>query len=263
MIPDRLLEHYNRKYSTELTALLPEPLPLKAPRPRNRVAAAVVTLAAQLPQGADVLELGAGDGLIAESLRAGGVSFASYTIGDISSVRLAGLRRNLADSRFRFTDASAEHPSQAVKGPFDAAILVALIEHLIDPIGAMTDLRALLKPGGFVYIDTPNIAKWTRRIKLGLGWFPATASTNEGLTTYEGAPVDLHDEGHLHYFTYRSLEIMLTQRCGYASVELYPYFESPRFLGGRVGSLLARWRPTLFSEIACLARAPGAESPRA
>jgi SAM-dependent methyltransferase len=254
VIPERLLNHYNHKYSAELTARLPKPLPIAAPRPRNRFAAAVVTLARHLPKGADVLELGAGDGLVAESLRAGGVPFASYTIGDISAPRLAGLRRNLSDPRFRFTDASAEHPSRSLTGPFDAAIMVALIEHLIDPIGAMADLRTLLKPGGFVYIDTPNIAKWTRRMKLAWGSFPSTASTNEGLTTYDGEPVDLHDEGHLHYFTPRSLSLMLTQRCGYAAVEFHPYFESPGFLGSRLGTILAYLRPSLFSEIACVAR---------
>lgn len=260
MIPIRLLEHYNRKYSSELTGPLPTPLPLTTRRPRDRVAAAVVTLAARMPDGADVLELGAGNGLIAESLRAGGVPFASYTIGDISATRLIGLRRNLTDPRFRFTDTDAEHPSQSVTEPFDVAILVALIEHLIDPIGAMADLRTVIKPGGFVYLDTPNVAKWTRRIKLACGRFPATASTNEGLTTYAGEPVDLHDEGHLHYFTHRSLSLMLTQRCGYAAVEFHPYFESPAFLGRRVGTALARLRPTLFSEIACVARTPAIQS---
>ena len=254
MIPDRLLEHYDSKYSLERTAPPPQPLPLTAPRPHNRFAAAVATLAARLPTGAHILELGAGNGLVAESLRAGGVPFASYTIGDISPARLEGLRRNLTDPRYRFTEASAEHPAQTVTGPYDAAIMVALIEHLIDPIGAMIDLRTLLGPSGFVYIDTPNIAKWTRRVKLACGRFPATASTDEGLTTYDGEPADLHDEGHLHYFTYRSLATMLTRRCGYAAVEFHPYFESPAIFGGRLGSALARMRPTLFSEIACIAR---------
>lgn len=262
MIPDPLIKHYSRKYSAELTAPLPNPLPLAARRPHNRFAAAVSTLATYLPVGADVLELGAGDGLVAESLRAGGVPFASYTIGEISPSRLAGLRRNLTDTRFRFTDASAEHPSATLTGPFDAAIMIALIEHLIDPIGAMTDVRTLLKPGGFVYLDTPNIAKWTRRIKLACGRFPATASTNEGLTTYSGEQVDLYDEGHLHYFTHRSLALMLTQRCGYASVEFHPYFGAPAFLGRPLGTALARLRPSLFSEIACLARtAPAGQAP--
>ncbi|MFF4039591.1 class I SAM-dependent methyltransferase [Streptomyces sp. NPDC001816] len=253
MFPTRLSEHYETKYAEERTAADPTPLPLDLV-PRNRFEAAVTTLAAELPKGADVLELGAGNGLVAESLRAGGVHFANYTIGDIARVRLDGLRRTFTDPRFHFVQANAEQASATAQGPFDAVVMVALIEHLIDPMGAVADIRTLLKPGGFVYIDTPNIAKWTRRVKLACGRFPATASRNEGLTTYDGKETDLHDEGHLHYFTHRSMEQMLTRRCGYRSVVFRPYFEGPRFLG-RPGFALARRIPRLFSEIACIAYA--------
>ncbi|OAH09621.1 class I SAM-dependent methyltransferase [Streptomyces jeddahensis] len=256
MIPTRLVQHYEAKYAAERTAPPPEPLPVRAPRPADRCAAAVTTLARLLPHGADVLELGAGNGVVAESLRAGGVPFRGYTIGDISTPRLEGLRRTLTDPRMRFAQVDAEQPTATVDGPFDAVVMIALIEHLIDPLGAMRKIRGLLKPGGFVYIDTPNIAKWTRRLKLAAGRFPSTASANEGLTTYGGAAADLHDEGHLHYFTHRSLALMLTRRCGYTEVEFHPYFQSPRILGRRTGTLLARTRPTLFSEIACVARIP-------
>ena len=48
-------------------------------------------------------------------------------------------------------------------GQFDAIIMNALIEHLIDPLRAMQGIRKLLRPGGLVYIDTPNLAKFTRQ----------------------------------------------------------------------------------------------------
>jgi len=47
--------------------------------------------------------------------------------------------------------------------------MLALIEHLIDPLGAMQRIHRLLKPGGFVFIETPNIAKFTRRAKFTPG----------------------------------------------------------------------------------------------
>lgn len=131
---------------------------------------------------------------------------------------------------------------------------IALIEHLVDPLGALTDTRALLRPGGFIYIDTPNIAKWTRRVKLVGGRFPSTSSQQEGLITYDGAPVALHDEGHLHYFTYGSLERMLIERCGYSRVERVPY-GATRKPSPRLSNVLARRVPTLFSEIAIIAYA--------
>jgi SAM-dependent methyltransferase len=152
--------------------------------------------------------------------------------------------------RFEVRELDAEAIPQDFE-TFDCVIMVALVEHLLDPLEAMGRVRELLNPGGFVYIDTPNMAKITRRVKLAFGRFPATASRNEGLTTYEGQQVRLHDEGHLHYFTFRSLELMLTTRCGYSRTVRAPYFVD-RWLPRRVGHALARLRPTLFSELAIL-----------
>jgi SAM-dependent methyltransferase len=250
---DRLRRHYTDKYTGDVDDTQVEPLALGKPAPADRYQAAVAFLPSRLPDAADILEMGAGNGVVAQSLLSGGVPFASYTIGDISPPRLAGLRRTFTDQRFRMVEVNAEDASADIEGPFDAVIMVALIEHLVDPMGAMGGIRALLKPGGFVYIDTPNIAKWSRRAKLALGKFPSTASTNEGLTTYAGDPADLHDEGHLHYFTFRSLRLMLTERCGYSHVEELGYYLDNRFPA--IGHRLAARRPAMFSEIAMVAYA--------
>ena len=53
-----------------------------------------------------------------------------------------------------------------------------------------------------------------------------------------GSPADLYDEGHLHYFTFRSLTRMLTLRCGFSRVERVPYASAPHVFGKR-GSLRA------------------------
>ena len=136
----------------------------------------------------------------------------------------------------------------------DAAHHEDLLEHLADPMGALVRIRRLLRPGGFLYLDTPNIAKYTRRLKLLFGRFPSTASRDEGLTTYDGQPVDLHDEGHLHYFTYRSLSRLLVERCGFSSVEKLPYFTGGRLLGARGDHALACAWPQLFAELCVVAR---------
>jgi hypothetical protein len=82
-----------------------------------------------------------------------------------------------------------------------------------------------------------------------------TPAYDEGLTTYDGRPVDLHDEGHLHYFTYRSLTRMLVERCGFSRVEKAPYPRSPALLGRRADYALACLRPELFSEFCLVAYA--------
>jgi SAM-dependent methyltransferase len=247
MMSGRLVEHYEGKYGHESTQVGIEPAAL-VQHPSGRFEAAVAFLTPRVAD-ADVLELGAGSGTIAESVRLAGGKFSTWTLTEIAQARLDGTRRNLTDPRFRFAlmDASDLQADQQ----FDIIVSIALIEHLVDPIEAMIGTRKMLKPGGFVYIDTPNIAKWTRRVKLALGRFPSTASADEGLATYDGKPVDLHDEGHLHYFTFRALERLLTERCGYSRVERIGYHPGGK-PGPWVGNVLARRRPTLFSEL-CIA----------
>jgi SAM-dependent methyltransferase len=250
---ESLQAHYERKYSGEaqghaLRALRP------VARPLDRFEAAVTFIPRHF-KGGSILELGAGDGAVAKALLGMDLGLQSYELGDLSLARVQGVRENLADPRVQVRQLDAERAAEGATERYDAIVMIALIEHLIDPLGAMQSLRRLLKPGGFVYIDTPNLAKYTRRAQLLLGRFPSTASRDEGLQTYAGQPVDLYDEGHLHYFTFRSLTRMLTERCGFARVQKLPYACGRLWLGARLESALARAWPEAFSELAVLAYA--------
>lgn len=223
--------------------------------PMGRFEGGVAALA-PLVAGKDVLELAAGSGTIAESLLRAGVAFSSWTLTEISTSRVEGMRRRLeSDPRFEFAVVDAAQPTAALGDQrFDVIVSVALIEHLIEPISAMEDTRRLLRPGGAVYIDTPNIAKWTRRAKLAAGYFPATSTNREGLQAYDGGVPELHDGGHLHYFTFRSLERMLIERCGYSRVEPVPYAADARPTR-RTSYRLAKAWPTMFADVSVLAYA--------
>lgn len=248
----RLQKHYEEKYSQDnnggkiLSAIKP------ATYPSNRIEAAV-TFFPRYFSGGSILELGAGNGGLAKSLLDLDIGIDKYILGDISLPRVMGVAKNLQDDRIeaRHVDAEAIGDDEAVQ--YDAIIMVALIEHLIDPMSAMAGLRKLLKPGGFVYIDTPNIAKYTRRLKLLMGKFPSTASMDEGLMTYDGKPADLYDEGHLHYFTFRSLSKMLIDRCGFSRVQKLGYPAGKFFLGEMFEYRMAKLWPELFSELAVVA----------
>ncbi|MBN2310857.1 MAG: class I SAM-dependent methyltransferase, partial [Candidatus Hydrogenedentes bacterium] len=244
-------DHYERKYLHESDITQIDAIEATG-IPTSRFTA-VVQFFPKYFRGGDVLEIGAGSGHVAKTLLLSDSRINTYTLGDISTVRVEAVRRNVGDGRVNAIELDAESISESEYGKYDAVIMMALIEHLIDPLGAMQSISRLLKPGGFVYIDTPNVAKYTRRMRLLMGKFPSTAAKNEGLTTFSGDPVDLHDEGHLHYFTYRSLSLMLTERCGFSRIVKLPYPGGRAVFGTHIHMWLARLWPEMFSELALIA----------
>jgi hypothetical protein len=64
--------------------------------------------------------------------------------------------------------------------------------------------------------------------------------------------VDLYDEGHLHYWTFRSLETMLRRYCGFMDTRRVPY--SPdEWIPSWLAPWLARYWPEAFSDVAVIA----------
>jgi 2-polyprenyl-3-methyl-5-hydroxy-6-metoxy-1,4-benzoquinol methylase len=98
-------------------------------------------LASRLPAGARLLDVGAGDGTLKGKLGAEG------TPVDYVSVDPGG---------------GADHSSlEEVEGVFDAASLLEVVEHL-DPEGGFDLVREAvgrLKPGGLLFLSTPNVFK--------------------------------------------------------------------------------------------------------
>lgn len=93
-------------------------------------------------KGKRILDVGAGDGLIADVLKAKGVEL------DVTAVDLArqhGVDVVLGDAAaLPFGDAS-----------FDAVFLGDVIEHLPDPVPALREAHRVLEPGGTLYVTTP------------------------------------------------------------------------------------------------------------
>jgi len=232
----RLERHYNQKYLHDCTTHSVIPV---MRFPCNRFQAAVKWGG----EGQRLLEIGTGNGNVLQSLAS---SYEECSGTEISKPRLKLLKEIVArNSNVNILYHNIEH--EVLPFPdayFDTVILVAVVEHLVDPLSALQEIYRVIKEGGRLIIDTPNFAKWTRRLKLFFGYFPATASKDEGLLNYDGTPTDLHDEGHLHYFTYRSLSKILRERVGFRRVIRHGY--------GTLGPLCRAW-PTLFSDIFVIA----------
>ncbi len=147
-------------------------VPPRTPYPYDRYEAARRGLPMLLPRGAAVLGLGAGNGDVYARMRADGMTFSEYVLSDVSRPRLEVLREeSVDDPAARVIEINAERIPTGV-GTFDAVVMVHLIEHLFDPIESLRAVREVLRPDGFVWVDTPNIARLTRRIRLLLGRFP-------------------------------------------------------------------------------------------
>jgi methionine biosynthesis protein MetW len=80
---------------------------------------------------------------------------------------------------------------------FDGVTALAVLEHIFDPYAVIREIHRVLRPGGDLVIDVPNVASFTNRIRILFGRLPIT-STDPGW-----------DGGHLHYFTKRALDRFL------------------------------------------------------
>lgn len=225
--------HYNSKYNLK-AELEKGARKVKLIRlPRDRYEAAICW-----GRGAGrALEIGAGSG---EVLAALSEYYEEYLATEFSVERVRYLERMFGGNKnikIIYNDIDDKNIN-ADPESFDTIIMISVIEHIIEPISIIRYCYSLLKPQGKILIQTPNIAKWTRRLKLLLGFFPSTGASEEGFRPYSGYPAELHDDGHLHYFTFRSLEKLLKDKVGFSKIKYCGYGKT----------FLSKIFPGLFSE---------------
>jgi SAM-dependent methyltransferase len=100
--------------------------------------------------GERVLEVGAGHGTFTELLAPGRAVVAT----ELSPRCVAELQGRFA-SRSEVTVLDADVKGAAEHGPYDAAVLINVLEHIEDDRTVLRDLAAVLKPGGRLLLWVP------------------------------------------------------------------------------------------------------------
>lgn len=182
-------------------------------------------LAAALGAPATVLDVGCGDGTAAATAarvlaghRVVGVDWSQDALRRASG-RLAVVRGELTDGGLPFADGSA-----------DAVLFSEVIEHLVDPDGALDELRRVLKPRGHLMLSTPNLAAWYNRGLLLAGVQPVFSEVS--LRAIHGRP-GREVVGHLRLYTARALRGLL-EASGFRVMRIAgaPFHGVPRPLRG-------------------------------
>jgi SAM-dependent methyltransferase len=217
---DNLSKRYDRFYAVDGSQSHFSDLSIPG-WPRNRYEAIV----AAGGRGQVLLDVGCGDGFLLYQFR---TAFKELVGLEFSSARLQQAEKNLSGLPFRAVPGSSECMSEVRSESVDQIISADTIEHIPDVYAAASEMFRVLKPGGRLVINTPNVAFAKKRLLLLAGRFPSTSQPNEGL----GSDI-LFDGGHLHYFTFRSLSQLLVrtgfsvERCmGYGRLgkfhDIYP-----------------------------------------
>jgi SAM-dependent methyltransferase len=103
---------------------------------------------------------------------------------------------------------------------YDAILLLAVLEHLrLNPLAVVRRLRELLKPGGRLFIQTPNLGFWRCRLKVLVG-----KSFDESPYAAYSRLETLGHPGHIRVYTMSEVKEVL-EKCGF-KIELARFFNN-------------------------------------
>jgi len=172
-----------------------------------------------------LLEIGADVGLFAEACARAG-RFDRFWLSEPNRAVHGELARRFAE-RDATIIGTMSPAAQVPTGAVSTAVMIHVLDHVLEPRGMLRDVFAVLEPGGVLMIITHNVRSWLGRL-LGRRWPPFTLQ-------------------HPQLFSPRSMQMLLTS-CGFELLEIIRttnYF--PATFLARAGltilGLPAKWFP--------------------
>jgi SAM-dependent methyltransferase len=145
----------------------------------------MLDIAGRGPKG-EILDIGCGTGLNSKQLHRAG-----YTVTGIDLSPSA--INQYMKSDFSGAVVDIEQGLPFAPASFDSVWISEVIEHIVEYKTLLSEISRVLKPGGRVYLTTPNSAFWAYRLLSLLG----------------RAPSEQQHPYHVRFFSYRMLEAAL------------------------------------------------------
>ncbi len=148
-----------------------------------------------IPEKSEVLDIGCSSGNFGAAL----IEYKSCVVDglDYNPQDVKAARKILRQAWV--SDIEKDDLKKAVKGrKYDAIIMADVIEHLVNPVKALKEMKKLLKPNGFLAFSVPNMAHTWVRLNLLKGDFTHTET-------------GLLDKTHIHFYDVKELERVLDE----------------------------------------------------
>lgn len=148
-----------------------------------------------IPKCENLLDVGCGDGVIEYfiKIKAKNIYGIDNDQQELKKSKQKGMITKLVDFN------SKKFPFK--NNFFDVITCLDVIEHVIDPKFLLKEIYRVLKKNGILIISTPNIRFSDHMYQLVVkGIFPKTSLDSA-----------LYDGGHIHFFTYNDMHILLKE----------------------------------------------------
>lgn len=154
-----------------------------------------------------LLDLGCKDGKVTCRLREMLKVDEVYGVDIDGEALLATKQRGIRTSRVDLNEDKLPFPD----GFFDLVTCLEVIEHLLDPDNMLKEVHRVVREGGWLLVSTPNLASWTNRLSILLGYQPYNVEVSTEIVA--GVPyrkgVFGTPAGHIRAFTFRALKNLL------------------------------------------------------